>query len=60
MRGVELAAYNLFRIFSGLDGPASEFEFHTGGTKAHWMRLARHILSGSLPQVLQDPIPRPN
>jgi hypothetical protein len=56
MKGVELEALNLFRAFSGLDGPASEFEFRTQGNKVRWMKLARHILSASLPPSSKDPI----
>ena len=45
LKGTELVAFNLFRVFSGIDGPGSELEFHSQpNNKARWMRLARHIL----------------
>ena len=45
LRGIELVAFNLFTVFSGIDGPGSELEFHAQpNNKARWMRLARHIL----------------
>jgi hypothetical protein len=50
LKGIELAAFNLFRVFSGIDGPGSELEFHSQpNNKVRWMRLARHVLgiSGS-------------
>jgi hypothetical protein len=52
---VELEAFNLFRIFSGVDGPSSEFEFHTRDNKARWIRLARHLLPASSPSPFKDP-----
>jgi len=56
MKGVELEALNLFRAFSGLDGPASEFEFRTQGNKVRWMKLVCHILLASLSLSFKDPI----
>jgi hypothetical protein len=56
LRGVELEAFNLFKIFTGADGPSLEFEFHTQGTKARWIKLARYILATSLPSPFKDPI----
>jgi hypothetical protein len=48
LKGIELVAFNLFRVFSGIDGPGSELEFHSQrNNKARWMRLARHILGVS-------------
>jgi len=55
LKGVELEAFNLFRVFSGVDGPASEFEFHKRDNKARWLRLARHLLSASSPSPFNDP-----
>jgi hypothetical protein len=56
LKGVEMQALKLFKIFSGTDGPASEFEFHAQGTKAPWIKLARHLMSASLPSPLNDPL----
>jgi hypothetical protein len=56
LKGVELEAFTLFRVFSGVDGPASEFEFHSRNNKARWIRLARHLLSASSPTPFKDPI----
>jgi hypothetical protein len=45
LKGIELVAFNLFRVFSGIDGPGCELEFHSQpNNKARWMKLARHIL----------------
>jgi hypothetical protein len=56
LRGFELEAFNLFRIFSGLDGPAVEFEFHMRGNKARWIKLAWHVLGKSMPSPFNDPV----
>jgi len=55
LKGVELEAFNLFKIFNGLDGPVSEFEFHTRDNKARWVRLARNLLSASPSSPFEDP-----
>jgi hypothetical protein len=55
LKGAELEAFNLFRIFSGVNGPAGEFEFHLRDNKGRWLRLARHLLSASSPSPFKDP-----
>jgi hypothetical protein len=48
LKGIELAAFNLFKVFSGIDGPGSELEFHSQpNNKVRWMKLARHVLGVS-------------
>jgi hypothetical protein len=54
LKGVELEAFNLFKIFKDADGPAIEFEFHAQRNKVRWLRLARHMFAGSLPST-QNP-----
>jgi hypothetical protein len=50
-----MEAFKLFRVFSGVDGPASEFEFQTRDNKARWIRLARHLLSASPDSPFKGP-----
>ena len=60
LKGIELVAFNLFRVFIGIDGPGSELEFHSQpNNKVRWMRLARHLLGISGKTWLKDePNPR--
>jgi hypothetical protein len=43
LTGIDLEAFYLFRMFKGVAGPASEFEFHAEPLASEWIKLARYL-----------------
>jgi hypothetical protein len=43
LSGIDLEAFNLFKLLTGTYGPASEFEFHTQLSKGEWLKLAFYL-----------------
>lgn len=43
LSGIDLEAFNLFKLLTGKYGPASEFDFHTQLSKGEWLKLASYL-----------------
>jgi hypothetical protein len=43
LTGIDLEAFYLFKMFKGVAGPASEFEFHAQPLASEWIKLARYL-----------------
>lgn len=54
LSGIDLDAFNLFKLFKGVHGPGSEFEFHLQLNKTEWIKLARYFQRLSLQRQFKD------
>ena len=43
LSGTDLEAFYLFKLFTGVYGPESEFEFHAHPLTSEWVKIARYL-----------------